>query len=135
MNGTAVTLEEVLEIAKDCNIEFKPGDIFFMRIGFVKTWESISMDQKKEYRTQTQAHKHKHTGLIQSEEVARFVWNNRIVAVAGDGVSTSSENENVGTISTDSLSSIIGQLRGKAEQKQRVVDAQLLPCRLGSANW
>ena len=87
MNGHAITLEEVLEIAKESNIEFKPGDIFFLRCGFTKTWERISLDEKKEYRTATRAHKHRHTGLIQSEEVARFIWDNRIVAVAGDGVS------------------------------------------------
>lgn len=87
MNGHAVTLEEVKEIAKECNIEFRPGDILFMRIGFTKTWESISLDEKKAYRALTQAHKHKHTGLIQSESVARFIWDNHIVAVAGDGVS------------------------------------------------
>lgn len=87
MNGNAITLEQVKEIAEECNITFKPGDIFFMRVGFTKTWESLTLDQKKDYRTQTQAHKHRHSGLIQSEAVARFVWDNRIVAVAGDGVS------------------------------------------------
>lgn len=87
MTGHAVTLEEVHEIARECNIEFKHGDIFFMRIGFTKTWESLTMEQKMDYRTQTQAHKHRHSGLIQSEAVARFMWDNHIVAVAGDGVS------------------------------------------------
>lgn len=84
MNGHAITLEEVHEIAKECNIEFKHGDIFFLRCGFTKTWESISLDQKKEYRALTQAHKHRHTGLIQSEAVAKFMWDNHIVAVAGE---------------------------------------------------
>lgn len=83
MNGHAITLEEVQEIAKECNITFKPGDIFFLRCGFTRTWESINQEQKLEYRKSTLAHKHKHTGLMQSEAVARFVWDNHIVAVAG----------------------------------------------------
>lgn len=83
MAGHAIQLEEVQEIIKDCNIEVKPGDIFFMRCGFQKTWESSNLDQKKEYRASTQAHKHKHTGLIQSEAVCKFMWDNHIVAVAG----------------------------------------------------
>ena len=87
MTGHAITLEEVREIAKDCNIEFKAGDIFFIRSGFTKTWESCTHEQKLEYRKSTQAHKHKHSGLIQSEEVCKFMWENHIVAVAGDGVS------------------------------------------------
>ena len=38
MSGHPITLDEVKEIAKECNIEFKHGDIFFLRCGFVKTW-------------------------------------------------------------------------------------------------
>ena len=87
MNGHAITLEEVREIAEECKIEFKAGDIFFIRSGFTKTWEASTMEQKLEYRKSTQAHKHKHSGLIQSEEVCKFMWENHIVAVAGDGVS------------------------------------------------
>ena len=45
MTGHAITLEEVKEIASECNVEFKPGDIFFIRCGFTKTWESISLDE------------------------------------------------------------------------------------------
>lgn len=87
MNGHAITLEEVHEIAKECNITFKPGDIFFLRCGFTKTWEALTMEGKKQYRSNTAVAKHAHTGLIQSEAVARFMWDNHIVAVAGDGVS------------------------------------------------
>ena len=84
MNGNAVTLEEVKEIANECNITFKHGDIFFLRCGFTKTWESLTLEQKKEYRENTKKHKHAHSGLIQSEDVARFVWDNHIVALAGE---------------------------------------------------
>jgi len=87
MTGHAITLDEVKEIATECNITFKQGDIFFLRCGFTKTWESLALEQKMDYRKQTQAHKHRHSGLIQSEAVARFMWDNHIVAVAGDGVS------------------------------------------------
>lgn len=81
MSGYPITLDEVKEIAAECKIEFKPGDIFFLRCGFTKTWESISMEKKQEYRTLTQAHKHRHTGLMQDEAVAKFMWDNHIVAV------------------------------------------------------
>lgn len=87
MSGHAITLEEVHEIARECNITFRHGDIFFLRCGFTKTWESLTLDQKKQYRADTAVHKHGHSGLIQSEAVIRFMWENHIVAVAGDGVS------------------------------------------------
>ncbi|KAF2451220.1 hypothetical protein P171DRAFT_348151, partial [Karstenula rhodostoma CBS 690.94] len=60
-----VDVLEVKQIAKEYHIEFNPAYIFFLRCGFTKTWD----------------------GLIQSEEVTRFLWDNHIVAVAGDGVS------------------------------------------------
>lgn len=87
MNGHAITLDEVLEIARDCKITFQPGDIFFLRCGFTKTWTSLSAEQKKQYPKDTLAQKHAHSGLIQGEEVIRFLWDNHFVAVAGDGVS------------------------------------------------
>jgi hypothetical protein len=87
MNGHAITLEEVKEIAAECNITFKPGDVFFLRCGFTKTWNSLSLEEKKQYRADTLVHKHGHSGLIQSEAVIRFLWENHVVAVAGDGVS------------------------------------------------
>jgi hypothetical protein len=87
MNGHAITLEEVKEIAAECNITFKPGDAFFLRCGFTKTWNSLSLEEKKQYRADTLVHKHGHSGLIQSEAVIRFLWENHVVAVAGDGVS------------------------------------------------
>jgi len=87
MNGHAITLEEVKEIAQECKIDFRPGDMFFLRCGFTKTWEGLSMEEKSQYRADTQVQKHKHSGLIQSEAVARFLWENHVVAVAGDGVS------------------------------------------------
>lgn len=86
LSGTAITLEEVKEIASQCNITFKPGDIFFLRCGMTKTWESLFMDQKKQYQASTAEFKHGHNGLIQSEDVTRFLWDNHFVAVAGDGV-------------------------------------------------
>ena len=87
MDGHAITLEEVKEIANQCNIAFKPGDIFFLRCGFTRTWNSLSAERKQQYGENTLVQKHAHSGLIQSEAVTRFIWDNHIVAVAGDGVS------------------------------------------------
>ncbi|KAH0841820.1 hypothetical protein FOPE_06970 [Fonsecaea pedrosoi] len=87
IGGQKITLDDVYEIARQCKIEFRPGDIFFLRCGFTKTWDALSMDQKRQYRADTAAKQHKHSGLEQGERVARFLWDNHIVAVAGDGVS------------------------------------------------
>ncbi|KAL2352254.1 hypothetical protein BJ546DRAFT_917249 [Cryomyces antarcticus] len=87
LSGQMISLDDVYEIAKECNITLKAGDMFFLRCGFTKTWESMSMAQKLQYRQNTADKKHAHSGLEQSERVVRFLWDNHIVAVAGDGVS------------------------------------------------
>jgi len=87
LDGTMVTLDEVYTIAKECNIEFKKGDMFFLRVGLTKTLESMTLDEKKEYRQNTAERKHAHSGLEQSERVVRFLWDNHITACASDGVS------------------------------------------------
>lgn len=79
-----VSLDDVLTIAKQCNIDFQKGDIFFLRVGLTKTWDSMTDEQKATY---SQTRPHKHAGLEQSERVLRFMWDNHFAAVASDAVS------------------------------------------------
>jgi len=87
LDGSMVSLDDVYEIAKECDIEFRKGDMFFLRVGLTKTIEAMTMEQKREYRSNTSQRKHAHSGLEQSERVVRFLWDNHITACAGDGVS------------------------------------------------
>lgn len=79
-----VTLDDVLTIAKECNITFKKGDIFFLRVGLTKTWDRLGAEQKQAYSEQQSP---QHAGLEQSERVVRFLWDNHFSAVASDTVS------------------------------------------------
>ena len=74
----------MLTIAKECNIQFKHGDIFFLRVGLTKTWNSMTADQKKSY---SQLKSPQHAGIEQTEQVVRFLWDNHFAAVASDAVS------------------------------------------------
>ncbi|KAL2828436.1 hypothetical protein BDW59DRAFT_170938 [Aspergillus cavernicola] len=80
----AVSLDTVLEIARECNITFQRGDIFFLRIGLPQTWDAMNEDQRKAYSQQSTP---KHAGIEQSERVLRFFWDNHFAAVASDAVS------------------------------------------------
>ncbi|KAI9041978.1 uncharacterized protein KD926_006315 [Aspergillus affinis] len=80
----AVPLDDVLAIARECNIEFQRGDIFFLRVGLPKTWGSMNDAQKLAYSQQSAP---KHAGIEQSEGVLRFMWDNHFAAVASDAVS------------------------------------------------
>ncbi|KAL2006016.1 hypothetical protein VTN00DRAFT_9670 [Thermoascus crustaceus] len=80
-----VPLDDVLTIAKECNIQFQRGDIFFLRIGLPKTWNAMTDAEKQAYSQQSG--KPKHAGLEQSERVLKFLWDNHFAAVASDAVS------------------------------------------------
>lgn len=79
----AVRLEDVLTIAKECNLKFQRGDIFFLRVGLPRTWNALTSAQK-------QAHRHRnpqvYAGIEQNEQVVRFFWDNHFAAVASDAV-------------------------------------------------
>ncbi|OJJ49845.1 hypothetical protein ASPZODRAFT_128386 [Penicilliopsis zonata CBS 506.65] len=79
-----ISLDVVLEIARECRVEFQPGDIFFLRVGLPKTWDGMSAAQKQAYSEQECP---KHAGIEQSERVLRFIWDNHFAAVASDAVS------------------------------------------------
>ncbi|KAL2841561.1 hypothetical protein BJY01DRAFT_236326 [Aspergillus pseudoustus] len=79
-----ISLDIVLEIAKEAQIEFQRGDIFFLRVGLPQTWAALSEAQKQEYSAQATP---KHAGIEQSERVLRFFWDQHFAAVASDAVS------------------------------------------------
>ncbi|KAJ5806478.1 uncharacterized protein N7503_004080 [Penicillium pulvis] len=79
-----ITLDEVKEIAAECNITFQRGDIFFLRVGLPDTWAAMSAEQRMEYSEQPMPN---HAGIEQSERVVRFMWDNHFAAVASDAVS------------------------------------------------
>ncbi|KAJ5097306.1 hypothetical protein N7456_008027 [Penicillium angulare] len=79
-----ISLDEVHEIAKECNITFQKGDIFFLRVGLPDTWSKMSAQQREAYSQQPMP---QHAGIEQSERVLRFIWDNHFAAVASDAVS------------------------------------------------
>ncbi|KAJ5161479.1 hypothetical protein N7492_006871 [Penicillium capsulatum] len=79
-----ISLDEVLEIARDCGITFQCGDIFFLRVGLPGTWAGMTAAQRTAYSQQTMP---QHAGIEQSERVLRFIWDEHFAAVASDAVS------------------------------------------------
>ncbi|KAL5366362.1 hypothetical protein BJX96DRAFT_160815 [Aspergillus floccosus] len=84
LSQQAISLDDVQAIARECKIDFQPGDIFFLRVGLTKTWDAMDDAQKAAYSQQSMP---KHAGIEQSERVLRFMWDNHFAAVASDAVS------------------------------------------------
>lgn len=80
----SISLDEVHEIARECNITFQQGDIFFLRVGLPETWAGMSAAQRTTYSQQAMP---QHAGIEQSERVLRFMWDSHFAAVASDAVS------------------------------------------------
>lgn len=84
LSRQVISLDEVQEIARESNITFQKGDLFFLRVGLPGTWAAMSTEQRQAYSAQP---KPQHMGIEQSERVLRFMWDNHFAAVASDAVS------------------------------------------------
>jgi hypothetical protein len=80
-----VRLEDIRAIAEKCEIEFQKGDILFVRIGMTKEWDGTMTTAEKEAYAASSAPQH--AGVEASQDVLRFLWDNKFAAVAGDGIS------------------------------------------------
>lgn len=80
-----VKLSDIEEIAKECNITFQKGDILFVRVGMTKEWDNVmTAEQKIAYGSSESP---QHAGVEGTEDVLRWIWNNKFSAVAGDAIS------------------------------------------------
>lgn len=80
-----IKLSDIHEIAQECNITFKKGDILLVRIGVIKEWEKeMDVEAKKAYACSKSP---KHAGVEGSLDVLKWVWNTGFAAVAGDAIS------------------------------------------------
>jgi kynurenine formamidase len=80
-----IKLSDLQTIARECKIDFQPGDILFVRIGMTKEWDTkMSLQDKEIYAT----NKHpEHAGVEATQNVLRWIWNSKFAAVASDAIS------------------------------------------------
>lgn len=81
-DGTIVRVADLEACAQHQGLEFKPGDVMIVRLGGTEIIESLTSEQILQmlgaYRL---------SGVDGSEEMARWMWNKRFAAVAGDSQS------------------------------------------------
>lgn len=82
MEMAGISLDDILAIAAHQRVEIKQGDILLIRTGFLKWYESSSPDERERAFAALNF-----AGVQQGDEVQRYLWNNRVAAVAGDAVS------------------------------------------------
>lgn len=80
-----IKLADIKAIAKESRIEFQKGDILFVRIGMTKEWDSkMTQGEKAAYAVNQTP---QHAGVEATQEVLRWIWDNKFAAVAGDAIS------------------------------------------------
>lgn len=81
LQTTQIPLSDLKKVAAAQNLSFHPGDILFVRSGYMKSFQALSADQVESYASQPI---HPAIGVQAGEEILRWVWENRFSAVAGD---------------------------------------------------
>ena len=75
-------MPELEEIAASQNVTFKPGDILFLRTGFLNALRALSPSDSATYAAVEPPPKA--IGLLSCEETLRWIWDHGFSAVAGD---------------------------------------------------
>ncbi|KAK9468778.1 hypothetical protein V1512DRAFT_257852 [Lipomyces arxii] len=78
-----IPVEDLLKVAERYNVKFEPGDILLVRLGVTKEWMTKSTEWKENYRTLSPP---THAGMIQSEALLRFIWDNHFTAIVSDAI-------------------------------------------------
>lgn len=76
----ALTVEELRATAEAQGVELRPGDVLCVRIGWQAAYQALTRPEREAYRDGT-IHL---AGLHAGEEMARFIWDGQIPAVATD---------------------------------------------------
>ena len=74
-----ITLADIQTVAKKQGVEFRQGDVLIIRSGF--TEELSGMDADGQAKAMGS---HRVVGVEGTQEVAKWIWNTRFAAVAGD---------------------------------------------------
>lgn len=78
-DGYKITVDDLEEAAKHFGVEFKAGDVLLVRTGMTGVMEKPTAEDFAKMAESKMA------GVEGSERTARWVWNKRFAAVAGDG--------------------------------------------------
>ncbi|KAH6641278.1 putative cyclase-domain-containing protein [Chaetomium tenue] len=78
LDGYRITVEDIEKVAKHQGVEFKHGDILIIRTGYTEMLEAPTPADFAKFQAGTLSGVHGHA------DTARWVWNHRFAAVAGD---------------------------------------------------
>ena len=75
----AITHHDLDTIAKEQNLEFRPGDILIVRTGYTKWHEEATHEERLKGTSF-----HEYPGVEASEDCVKWMWKHHFAAVASD---------------------------------------------------
>ncbi|KAJ0418907.1 putative cyclase-domain-containing protein [Aspergillus carlsbadensis] len=78
-SGHAITLKDLLAAATEQGVEFRTGDVLFLRTGYVAAYQELDSAGRERV-----AQVREWCGLGQSRETAEWLWERQFAAVASD---------------------------------------------------
>lgn len=74
-----IPLRDVKAIARVQNLDFRTGDVLFLRTGYVQAYKALTPDKRKEVAALKEW-----IGLAQGRETTEWLWDRQFAAVASD---------------------------------------------------
>ncbi|KAI7974706.1 hypothetical protein EIK77_003854 [Talaromyces pinophilus] len=85
--STVIPLDLIKKAAVEQGVSFRPGDILFIRVGFTKAYEKLSVEEGIALGQRPVS---RFVGIESSEATLRWLWENQFAAVASDAVAVES---------------------------------------------
>ncbi|CCG81707.1 Putative uncharacterized protein [Taphrina deformans PYCC 5710] len=77
----AITLDVILACAKHQKVAFRKGDVLILRTGYHVSYEKATV---KQIKAKSEVNPPAYAGVEQDLEIARWIYDNKFAAVAGD---------------------------------------------------
>lgn len=84
LESETITLEHIKQVVKDHKLEFRKGDVLFIRSGFTAAYNKLSDQQRKQLALRSSPD---FNGVEATEATVRWLWERQFAAVAGDAPS------------------------------------------------
>jgi len=89
LDTTLITVSDLEAVAAAQKVQFRPGDILFIRSGFVDKLASLELHEVEAYMTQEPMPPI--MGLEAGEPMLRWLWDHELSAIAGDMLALESQ--------------------------------------------
>jgi kynurenine formamidase len=77
----AFTVDDLESARAAAGIEYRPGDVLILRTGFIEWYGRLDADARRSISTKEAL---RACGIEHTEEMARYLWNTHVMAVASD---------------------------------------------------